>query len=197
MSEVESWQSMMDTVQTADGMCLECKTELKDGTCPECGYESDDNEEEKDDSSKDSAQMGYPLLLASLQELFVLNFSFYFKAHGFHWNLLSSDFVEYHGFYKDIYEAAFATVDDYAEWMRRLDTLAPQALTAVGQPGLTVTDLRQGMSILLADTELFIEKLRYAMSVASSLNEQGLLNFLAAEQDAHQKLRWFIRSALS
>jgi starvation-inducible DNA-binding protein len=136
----------------------------------------------------------YAELCSALQSLFDANFAFQFKVHSLHWNLIDPDYIEYHAFYDGVYEAANDAVDTYAEWLRRLDHPAPFAVTA-GLPGV-VTDLRQGLAIVLADTEAFIQMLKDALVVASDLNEQGLVNFLADQQDVHQKLRWFIKSIL-
>jgi len=136
-------------------------------------------------------------LVTILGELFSDNFTFYFKAHAFHWNVLGDDFPQYHSFYGDIYEKVWGRADDIAEWMRRFDAFAPQSLQNVGQlDAMTVTDVQQGIQILMTDSEAFVMKLKAASVVATNLNEQGVLNFFAELMDEHQKLQWMLRSIL-
>jgi starvation-inducible DNA-binding protein len=42
---------------------------------------------------------------------FASSFSFYLKAHNFHWNVEGSDFKQYHDLFGDIYEEVFENYD--------------------------------------------------------------------------------------
>ena len=44
-----------------------------------------------------------PALTKSLKTLLSDIVTFYFMAHGFHWNVEGSDFSQYHGLFADIY----------------------------------------------------------------------------------------------
>jgi starvation-inducible DNA-binding protein len=149
--------------------------------------EDEDQEEMNDDAE-------YGELINALQALFLANYSFQFKAQSLHWNLVDPNYVQYHAFYNEVYSTAAGVVDTYAEWLRRLD--APAPFSASGSLPSLVTDLREGLGILLSDVESFIVMLRDTLNTATELNEQGLVNFLSDQQDVHQKLRWFIKSIL-
>lgn len=136
-------------------------------------------------------------LVAAVTELFTDNFNYYYKAAAFHWNAVGWDFPEFHGFFGEVYSAAGEEIDALAEWLRRFDAQAPQSLAKVGQDGPVVTDFKQGVQLLLADTEAYIGKLKAACTIANELNEQGALNYFAALMDAHQKLRWKYRAILA
>jgi starvation-inducible DNA-binding protein len=56
---------------------------------------------------------------------FASEFSFYLKAHNFHWNVTGPDFLEYHQLFGAIYEEVYGSIDDYAEKIRALGTFVP------------------------------------------------------------------------
>lgn len=136
-------------------------------------------------------------LNTAITGLFTANFSYFYKAGAFHWNTVGFDFPEFHAFFGEVYECAEGAIDGLAEWLRRFEADAPQMLPNVGQDGAVVKDFKQGVQILLADSEAFIQMLKDASVIAGALNEQGVLNYFADLMDKHQKLRWKYRSILS
>ena len=57
-------------------------------------------------------------LAQSLKVAQAESFSFYLKAHKFHWNVEGPDFVQYHEFLADLYTEVWAGVDVIAELIR-------------------------------------------------------------------------------
>ena len=55
-------------------------------------------------------------------------FVYYMKAHGYHWNVIGSDFPQLHGFFGDLYEELHDSIDTIAEGIRTLDSFAPSTL---------------------------------------------------------------------
>ena len=49
-----------------------------------------------------------------LADTFVL----YMKVHGYHWNVIGSDFPQYHSFFGDLYEELHGAVDEIADRVR-------------------------------------------------------------------------------
>lgn len=135
-------------------------------------------------------------ILAQLRALFEANFAHYATAHGLHWNVLGYNFPEQHAFLQGVYEAAWARVDDIAEWIRRFDAPAPTVL-GPGGTDMVVADFCEAATVLLGQVEDFIALLKGALVVANAANEQGLVNFLAELQDESQKRRWMLRSILT
>lgn len=136
-------------------------------------------------------------LNTALVGLFTANFSYFYKAGAFHWNTVGFDFPEFHSFFGEVYDTAEGAIDSLAEWLRRFDADAPQMLSNVGQDGAVIKDFKQGVEVLLSDSEAFIQMLKDASVIAAALNEQGVLNFFADLMDKHQKLRWKYRSILA
>ena len=64
-------------------------------------------------------------LVKSMKVALATVFSFYLKAHNFHWNVEGPNFHEYHVMFQKIYEDVYASVDVFAEEIRALDSYAP------------------------------------------------------------------------
>ena len=136
-------------------------------------------------------------VVPALRALFLSNLSYWYTASAFHWNTVGMDFPQFHALFQEAYEVAEAEVDAMAEWIRRMDADVPQMVAEVGYDGLVVKDFSVGVSVLLEMTEGYLSDLKDACTIAEELNEQGLLNHLAEQIDAHQKLRWKFRSILA
>ena len=67
--------------------------------------------------------------------------TFYFKAHGYHWNVIGSDFPQYHGLFGDLYEEVHGAVDNIAEQIRQLDSFSPGTLQRMKELSKIATDL--------------------------------------------------------
>ena len=56
---------------------------------------------------------------------FASTFSYYLKAHNFHWNVTGADFFEYHELFGKIYEEVYGSIDAFAENIRKLAVILP------------------------------------------------------------------------
>lgn len=143
-----------------------------------------------------------PDLAEELNELLANVVSFYFKAHGAHWNVMGPDFAEYHELFREIYADAYGSIDPIAENVRKLGKpalagLSTIALTAeLPETAPNVTDARVLATEVLAANEMLIEELAEAFDCAIMHNQQGIANFLAERIDAHQKWKWQLSSSL-
>lgn len=127
-------------------------------------------------------------------------FSFYLKAHNFHWNVTGPDFMEYHDFFGTIYETVFASVDTYAEHIRALDTFAPGSYARFSELSLikdetNVPSTAMMVNKLQKDNDLLLAQIYKAADLAESMKERGLLNFLEGQIDYHEKLNWMLKSS--
>lgn len=140
-------------------------------------------------------------LIAQLRMLLADNIALKFKAHGYHWNVESDDFKQFHDFFSDIYEDFDEATDTYAEWLRMLKTYAPYRLTdffdmsTVGEPTI-VGDPQPMLADLYVSIEKHIEDLKNAIDMADANRENGLVDFLSARQTASQKFCWMISSSM-
>jgi starvation-inducible DNA-binding protein len=131
---------------------------------------------------------------------FASTFSFYLKAHNFHWNVVGNDFEQYHGLFGKIYEEVYGTVDNFAENIRKLGTFVPGSYTRFSM--LTQIDdeteilpLDQMKSELLADNEKMIGILKLIYQLSEQNQEYGFSNYLAERIDAHRKHGWMLTAS--
>lgn len=126
-------------------------------------------------------------------------FSFYLKAHNYHWNVEGPNFPQYHSFFGDLYAEAWAATDVIAEGIRTLDSYAPASYTRfkdlstieeetkIPQPMTMVTRLQ-------ADNQKVLKSLTAAYKTAEAQGKLGISNMLQDRIQAHEKHGWMLRS---
>lgn len=125
----------------------------------------------------------------------------YHKAQGHHWNVMGPDFHQYHSFFAMIYEDVASAIDPLAENMRKLGALAPRGITELAALS-SIEDMECGVDPqkmlidLYSANEIVIESINEAFECASSVNEQGIADFLAGRDDVHKKWRWQINAMM-
>jgi starvation-inducible DNA-binding protein len=128
-------------------------------------------------------------------------FVFYTKAHGYHWNVEGILFKELHAFFKEIYEDVWESIDDYAEWLRRLGEYAVFEIPMVYEQSNVKYDIPTTSPIemirnLIASNDIIIQDLNRGFASATEANEQGLANFIAERIDQHQFWRWQLTASV-
>lgn len=132
---------------------------------------------------------------------FASTFSFYLKAHNFHWNVEGSDFLEYHELFGKIYEEVYGSIDNFAEKIRSLQTYVPASLSRFNM----LTKIEDETQILpkdamvaelLQDNDKLITILKFTYDAAEAEGEHGYSNFLAERMDAHRKHGWMLRASI-
>ena len=131
---------------------------------------------------------------------FASTFSFYLKAHNFHWNVVGNDFEQYHSLFGKIYEEVYGTVDTFAENIRKLGTFVPGSYTRFSMLSqiddeTEILPLEQMKSELLADNEKIIGILKLIYQVSEQNQEYGFSNYLAERIDAHRKHGWMLTAS--
>lgn len=126
--------------------------------------------------------------------------TFYFMAHGYHWNVEGSDFSQYHALFSEIYEDAYGSIDPIAENIRKLDDYAPFSLQKfLDLRTLDFKDVQPNPKAmaksLLTANESLLKSLKKAFDEAQKKDEQGIMNFLADRIDNHQKWSWQLRAS--
>jgi len=125
-----------------------------------------------------------------------------FKAQGYHWNVETDDFPQYHDFFGKIYEDYDSAIDPMAEWIRILGDYAPFKMSRLASlssiPDTEVTADHEDMAMdLYKSNEIMIAKFAAAADVANSEKQYGLANFFGDRQTAHQKWSWQLRASVS
>jgi starvation-inducible DNA-binding protein len=137
----------------------------------------------------------------SLKTAFASEFSFYLKAHNFHWNVEGPLFAQLHELFQTIYEEVYGAIDPFAEHLRALQIYAPASLQKFSmlttvQDENAVPDWSGMLKELLEDSDRMANIFRITFDMAEQNGDHGLSNFLADRQDAHKKHSWMLRSSL-
>lgn len=142
-------------------------------------------------------------LVPALRRLLADVFSFYLRAHGYHWNVMGGDFSQYHALFEAIYEDTYESVDELAENIRKMDGVAPfrlpelMALRSINDTPIQSAMPADMTADLLMGNEQVLMSLQMTFEIANAVNEQGVANFIAERIDAHQKWSWQLKSSLS
>ena len=140
-------------------------------------------------------------LVKAMKIAFSTEFSFYLKAHYFHWNVEGSDFLEYHDLFGKIYEEVYGSIDAFAENIRKLGSYTPGSYTRLSmltmiEDETNVLSKDEMLSELLIDNDKVLRVIKLVYDLAEREGQHGLSNFLAERLDAHQKHGWMLRSSL-
>jgi starvation-inducible DNA-binding protein len=138
-------------------------------------------------------------LIQEMKVTLASTFSFYLKAHGFHWNVEGPNFPQYHEFLGNIYEEAFGAIDPIAEHLRTLGEYAPASFLRYKELSIVSDEINipapiAMMTKLTADNATLIEQLTKTQALAEQNKKMGLANFLQDRIDAHEKHGWQLRS---
>jgi starvation-inducible DNA-binding protein len=141
------------------------------------------------------------VLSDALKQFLASTFAYYLKAHMFHWNVEGPDFGELHKFLSKIYEDAFDSIDQIAEYIRTEEEYAPgsferfQELSII-QGQTKVPRARLMLEELLADTETMKDLSKSLFDVATEAGREDIADFAANRQGAHGKYAWQLKSYL-
>ena len=138
-------------------------------------------------------------LVEKMKVLLADTFALYLKAHGYHWNVIGSDFPQLHDFFGDFYEEVHGALDDIAEQVRQLDSFAPGNLTRISEL-MTLSDdtaipaAPKMVTNLLDANETYLTSLEECYTMAEEMKEFGLSNFLQDRITAHKKHSWMLKA---
>ena len=132
---------------------------------------------------------------------FASEYSFYLKAHFFHWNVEGPDFSQLHELFGTIYEEVYGSIDGFAERIRAIGAYAPGSNSRFNMLS-QIDDESQVLPAevmvqqLLQDSDNMVVILKKVYDVAEVAGEHGFSNFLAERMDAHRKHSWQLRATL-
>jgi starvation-inducible DNA-binding protein len=132
---------------------------------------------------------------------FASEFSFYLKAHNYHWNVTGPMFPQLHDLFGKIYEEVYGSIDDFAENIRKLGTFVPASYVKFSmlsriEDETQVPDAKDMIETLLQDSDRMVKLLKICFDLATQAGEEGLADFMAQRMDAHRKHSWMLRSTI-
>lgn len=142
-------------------------------------------------------------LIQCMLVAFANNFTFYLKAHNYHWTVSGETFKQDHEFLGEIYSESQEAIDGYAEQLRRIGAFPQGDIGEIVKNSSIITaplnEMREANLMylnLLADLEVIITYLQDTYDEAGKVREYGLQNFLAERIDAHRKQQWMLTASV-
>lgn len=131
---------------------------------------------------------------------FASEFSFYLKAHNFHWNVEGPDFLQYHDLFGKIYEEVFESIDPFAEQIRAVDAYVPGSFIKFSMLSqlddeVNILSKEEMVISLLEDNKKMQIILKMLFDVSEEAGTVGFSDFIAGRIDAHAKHGWMLRSS--
>jgi starvation-inducible DNA-binding protein len=126
-----------------------------------------------------------------------------YKVQGAHWNVVGSDFHQYHAFFMEIYLEIDSAIDPIAEQIRTLGANATYRLSEfselsnIEQPIRSVSTSKALVQEIHEAVEIALKDIAQAFELANQQNEQGIADLLAQRDDMLKKWRWQLSSALA
>jgi starvation-inducible DNA-binding protein len=138
-------------------------------------------------------------LKKAMKIAFASEYAFAIKAQNFHWNVEGPLFPQLHMLFGTIYEEVYASIDDFAENIRKLGSYTPASfqrfsmLTQV-EDELNMLEDRAMIAELLQDSDKMVKLLKIVFDLSEQAGEHGLSDFIAGRMDAHRKHSWQLRA---
>jgi starvation-inducible DNA-binding protein len=129
------------------------------------------------------------------------SYTVYLKTHKYHWNVTGPMFQTLHVMFEGQYTELALAVDEIAERIRALGTLAPGSyrefakLTSIPEDEDNpdaVTMIRR----LVEAQEAVVRTARAAFPAAAEADDQATADLLTQRMQVHEKTAWMLRSLL-
>lgn len=138
-------------------------------------------------------------IINQLKVVQATTFSFYLKAHNYHWNVTGPNFAQYHEYLGDLYAEVFASVDEWAENIRKHQAYAPGSLNRFLELSrisdeLNIPEPEMMFKRLADDNQILLAEMYRLANMAEKANARGLVNFIEGRIDVHEKHQWMLTS---
>jgi starvation-inducible DNA-binding protein len=137
----------------------------------------------------------YKLLSDTQATLFML----FQKTWVYHWNVVGSEFYQFHKVFGEQYEAMFEEIDRLTEHMRYLKVKPVSTLTRITEVShvLETNNKLDDMGMvrdLISDNETLVRLLGEVAEEAELQKSRGTTNLVDDLNEAHGKFIWMLRS---
>lgn len=127
---------------------------------------------------------------------------FAIKAQNYHWNVVGSNFPQYHELFGSIYEEAVGSIDTIAEEIRTMGSFVPGSMGRFMELGniqdeREQIDARTMLERLLNDNATIMETIMKAYAEAEQAKDYAFSDLMAERLAAHKKHGWMLKSTLA
>lgn len=138
-------------------------------------------------------------LINEMKKLLATSFSFYLKAHNYHWNVTGPNFGQYHDFFGELYEEVHGSIDTTAEEIRKLGSFAPGSLSRYSEltevdDELNIPEPSIMFSRLASDNDIVLDVLYRCRELADEEDAAGTLDYIEAQIGTHEKHAWMLKA---
>lgn len=122
---------------------------------------------------------------------------YYQNLRNFHWNVTGENFFELHAQFEELYNDARIKIDEIAE---RILTLRARpvsifskylAVSDVPEANYVEKDIKM-VGIILENHQILIDKMRDALKVAASNDDEGTVDLLSGFLEGLEKKSWML-----
>jgi starvation-inducible DNA-binding protein len=137
----------------------------------------------------------YKLLSDTQATLFML----FQKTWVYHWNVVGSEFYQFHKVFGDQYETMFEEIDRLTEHMRFLNIKPVPTLTRItevshiSESNSKLNDLEM-VKDLIESNEILVELLKQVAEESETQKSRGTTNLVDDLNEEHGKFIWMLRS---
>jgi starvation-inducible DNA-binding protein len=137
----------------------------------------------------------------ALRHLMADTYALYLKTQNYHWHVKGPHFAMLHGLFEDQYKSLAEAVDQLAERLRILGTVAPasfqefDSLTQI-QPGKPALAAMEMVKQLGADHLLLSATATVILQQAQTQADEFTVDLMTDRIAAHQKAAWILNSHL-
>jgi starvation-inducible DNA-binding protein len=140
-------------------------------------------------------------LVEKMKVVLASTFAAGLKAHGYHWNVIGSDFPQLHDFFAEIYGEYEGSIDDIAEHIRQLDSFSPGTVARMAELSIISEDEKiptaeKMVANLLSCNDALLKLTTETYEMAEEQKKYGLSNYLQGRIEAITKLDWKIKATM-
>ena len=138
-------------------------------------------------------------LVEKIKTVLASAFSLALKAQNYHWNVVGSNFGEYHDFFGEYYGQMYTFVDAYAEHIRQLGSFAPGSLSRFSELSkisdeVSIPSAKFMFVRLASDNKLMSDLLADLHESAEEFGDLGLVTTVEDAIQFHSKMQWMIEA---
>ena len=140
-------------------------------------------------------------VVKSLRQVVADTYALIGQSHICHWNVRGPAFFSLHIAFEEQYTEMFAAVDEIAERIRAIGSLAPGGLSNLAQMA-GIEEIEEDASSdkmvqHLSDShKKLLDDLKAARDIAAEANDSETEDMMIARIQTHQKMRWMLTSFL-
>jgi starvation-inducible DNA-binding protein len=136
--------------------------------------------------------------IEALEVVLASSYSLMLKTQNYHWNVVGPNFKPLHELFQLQYEDLFLAVDEVAERIRALGSLANGSFENFAKKNLgkkidNSLDAKGMVSDLISDNESLVKAMKEAIKIAQTDEDEVTVGILVNRTQIHEKAIWMLQ----